>query len=110
MRPAGSSARPPAQPGRYGEYVVGFAGEILKADSRLVPCGDIGGNATGGFFRETNGITVAGNGVGNTARMDGVGSGGALYANFTVNPTQPPVPFTPPVLSGSLASNCGFPA
>jgi hypothetical protein len=99
----------PAQPSSNLDDYVLFAEEILKADSLLVPCGDIGVNSTTGLFRETNGITVAGNCVGNTARMDGLGSCGALYANFTVNPTQPPIPFTPPVLSGSIASNCGFP-
>ena len=98
-----------AQPSSNLDDYVLFADEILKTDALLVPCGDIGVNAISGLFRETNGITVAGNCVGNTARMDGVGHCGALFANFTVNPTQPPVTFTPPVLSGSLASNCGFP-
>jgi hypothetical protein len=98
-----------AQPSSDLDDYVLFAEEILKADSLLVPCGDVGVDSTSGLFRETNGITVAGNCVGNTARMDGLGSCGALYANLTVNPTQPPLTFTPPVLSGSIASNCGFP-
>ena len=100
----------PAQPSSNLDDYVLFAEEILRADALLVPCGDIGVNSTSGLFRETGGITVAGNCVGNTARMDMVGSCGALYANFTVKPTNPPIPFTPPVLTGSLASNCGFPS
>src|SRR6185436_19510013 len=100
----------PAQPSSNLDDYVLFAEEILRADALLVPCGDIGVNSTSGLFRETRGITVAGNCIGNTARMDMVGSCGALYANFTVKPTNPPIPFTPPVLTGSLASNCGFPS
>lgn len=100
----------PAQPSSNLDDYVLFAEENLRVDSLLVPCGDIGVNSTSGLFRERRGITVAGNCVGNTARMDGLGSCGALFANFTVNPTNPPVPFTPPVLAGSIAANCGFPA
>ena len=97
-----------AQPSsNLSDYVI-FAEELLKPNAILVPCGDIGVNAPTGLLRETNGITVAGNCVGNTARMDGLGSCGDLFANITVNPTQPATPFTPPVLTGSLATNCGF--
>jgi len=99
----------PAQPSSDLDDYVLFAEQILKADALLVPCGDVGVNSTTGLFRERNGITVAGSCAGNTARMDGTGSCGTLFANITVNPTQPPVPFTPPILSGSLESNCGFP-
>jgi hypothetical protein len=98
-----------AQPSaNLNDYVL-FAEELLKPNALLVPCGDIGVNAPTGLLRETNGITVAGNCVGNTARMSGLGSCGDLFANFTVNANQPPTSFTPPVLAGDLASNCGFP-
>jgi len=98
-----------AQPSsNLADYVV-FADELLRPRALQVPCGDVGVNAPTGLLKETSGITVAGNCVGNTVRMDGLGSCGDLFANFTVNPTQPATPFTPPVLSGSLATNCGFP-
>jgi hypothetical protein len=105
---AGSAGAQPSS--TLTDYVL-FAEELLKPNALLVPCGSIGVNSTAGLLRQTNGITLTtGDCVANTARMDGLGSiGGDLFANFTVNPQKPPLAFTPPVLTGSLATNCGFP-
>jgi len=98
-----------AQPSNnLSDYVL-FAEQLMKPRGLLVPCGSIGVNSATGLLRENKGITVAGDCVANTARMDGIGSCGQLFANVTVNPTQIPTPFTPPVLTGDIATNCGFP-
>lgn len=105
------AGRVQAQPSSNLDDYVLFAEELLKPNAVLVPCGDIGVNAATGLLKQTNGITLtSGNCAANTARMDGLGSiGGDLFANFTVNAVEPPLAFTPPILTGSLASNCGFP-
>jgi hypothetical protein len=99
-----------AQSSDLDDYVL-FAEELLKPKALLVPCGSIGVNAPTGLLKQTSGITLTlGDCVANTARMDGLGTiGGTLFANITVNPTEPPTAFTPPVLVGTIAANCGFP-
>jgi hypothetical protein len=107
----GAAGRVHAQPSATLTDYVLFAEELMKPNALLVPCGSIGVNAATGQLRQTNGITLTnGDCVANTARMDGLGSiGGNFYANVFLNPQEAPISFLPPVLTGSLATNCGFP-
>jgi len=104
---AGAAAAQPSS--TLTDYVL-FAEDWLKVKEVLVPCGDIGVNTSASFLKTSRGITVTtGDCVGNLVRSDGLGSCVQLFANTAINPFQPPIPFTPPVLSGDLATNCGFP-
>jgi hypothetical protein len=99
-----------AQPSAVLDDYVLFAEDWLKVKEVLVPCGDIGVNTSASLLKTSRGITVTtGDCVGNLVRSDGLGSCVQLFSNTALNPFQPPIPFTPPVLSGDLATNCGFP-
>jgi hypothetical protein len=103
---AGSASAQPSS--TLTDYVL-FGQTWLKAKYLLVPCGSIGVNQASGLLRTTVGVTVAGDCVGDIARMDLLGSCGQIFANSVINPPESPIAFTPPVLSGTIASNCGFP-